>query len=223
MEKLTSLIYNFNTDCYKQYTKVSPYLGDLLNDVLLEIEKFYYSDFWKSRFKRRLQEEKLDFSYIQLDIIQGTSTELKEDTQFKIFNENQSKNGVSNKDTLIGLNTNMSNVKLNNSHIKNVVMHEFGHRQYNQDSFKIVIDLNKKIIDNPELHIKNNEYLNKEDLKYFIDHNEIRQRIIPIIKEMRDNRWNLGEVYDKSENLKIDDIKDIFERDYILKLIDNLL
>ena len=56
-----------------------------------------------------------------------------------------------------------------------------------------------------------------------MDHDELRQRIIPIVKEMRDNNWKLSEVYDKSENLKMNDIKDIFTREYLLKLIDNLL
>ena len=217
MEKLTSLIHNFNTDCHKQYTKVSPLLGDLLNESLGEIEKFYYSSFWINRFKRRLKEENIDYNPIRLDIIQGLTSELREDTKFKMFTENSEFNGRSN--TMIALNTNMSKDKLNDSHINNVIMHEFGHVQYNQKEFKLIVDLNKKIIGTPIT----NESLNKEDYKYFTDHNEIRQRIIPIIKEMYDNGWKLGEVYDKSENLKTDDIKDIFSRDYILKLIDNLL
>ncbi len=223
MEQLTALIYNFNTDCHKQYTKVSPLLGDKLDDSLKEIERFYYSDFWISRFRRRLKEERLNYNPIQLDIIQGLSTELREETKFKMFNDDSFKNGSSDKGTTIALNVNLDKNELNDSHINNIIMHEFGHRQYNQKEFQIVIDLNKKIMGSPGLYIKNNQVLTKKDYSYFTDDNEIRQRIIPIIKEMRDNKWNLRDLYDKSENLKNDDIKDIFTREYILKLIDNLL
>lgn len=223
MEKLTALIHNFNTECYKQYTNVSKYLGGQLDDSLKEIERFYYSDFWISRFRRRLKEERLEYDPIELDCILGTTSCLREDTKFKLFDEDQSKNGVSNKDTMIALNVNMNEEKLNDSHINNVIMHEFGHRQYNQDEFKIVQSLNKKVIGHSGEHIKCDQTLVEKDYPYFTNDNELRQRIVPIIKEMYDNKWTLEEVYDKSENLKMDDIKDIFTREYILKLIDNLL
>lgn len=95
MEQLTALIYNFNTDCYKQYTKVSNFLGNRLDESLKEIERFFYSDFWTS--------------------------------------------------------------------------------------------------------------------------------IIPIIKEMYDNNWTAEEAYELSANLKRDDIKDIFTKDYIIDLLKNIL
>lgn len=223
MEKLTALIHNFNTECYKHFTNVSPLLGEELDKILEDIEHFYYSSFWTNRFKRRMNEEDEDWIPIQLDIIQGVTSDLRDTTKFKMFTEESSHNGLSNNGTMIALNTNMSKEKLNNSHINNVVMHEFGHRQYNEKAFNLIVELNKRVINKPKDYIKSEEVLNKEDYKYFMDHNEIRQRIIPIIKEMRDNNWKLNEVYDKSENLKIDDIKDIFTREYILKLIDNLL
>lgn len=223
MEGLSALIHNFNTDCHKQYTNVSSYLGARLDETLEEIEKFYYSDFWTSRFRRKLYEQGLEYNPIQLDVIQGTSTCLREDTKFKLFDEDQSKNGVSNKGTMIALNVNMNEDKTNDSHINNIIMHEFGHRQYNQKAFRLVVELNKRIIGSPEQFIKDNEVLNREDYKYFTNHNELRQRIIPIVKEMYDNGWTLGETYSKSKNLEIDDIKNIFTREYILKLIDNIL
>lgn len=223
MKQLTALIHNFNTDCYKQYTEVSPLLGGLLDTILEEIEKFYYSKFWESRFEQRLREEDEDYIPIQLDIIQGITSDLRESTKFKLFSADPESNGVSNKDTMIALNVNMSKEKLNNSHINNVVMHEFGHRQYNQRGFRLIVELNKRVIGSPGLYIKNNEVLGREDYKYFIDHNELRQRIIPIIKEMYDNNWTAEEAYDLSEDLKMDDVKDIFTKEYILNLINNLL
>ena len=139
MEKLTSLINNFNTDCHKQYTNVSPLLGDMLNDILLDIEKFYYSDFWYQRYKTRLEEEHITFNRIKLDIIHGVTSELKDNTKFKLYDEDQSSNGLSDNKTMIALNVNMNKEKLNDSHIKNLVMHEFGHRQYNQKEFQQII------------------------------------------------------------------------------------
>ena len=218
---LTALIYNFNTNCHKQYTNVSSYLGNRLDDSLKAIERFYYSDFWTNRFKRRLKEEGLDYWPIELDILHGVTSDLREDTKFKLFDKDANSNGVSNHGTMIALNVNMSKEKLNDSHINNVIMHEFGHRQYNQKEFNIVVELNKKIIGNSGLHIK--DTLEGKDYKYFTDHNEIRQRIIPIIKEMYDNNFTYKEDYKLSENLKIDDIKDIFTKEYILELLHNIL
>lgn len=223
MEELTALIHNFNTDCHKQYTAVSSYLGDKLDKSLEEIERFYYSEFWEQRFIKRLKQENLRFHPVELDKILGTTSCLREDTKFKLFDENQSKNGVSNSSTMIALNINMDRDKLNNSHINNVIMHEFGHRQYNQKEFKIVIKLNKQIIGFPGEHIKSKEVLTRNDYPYFTDDNELRQRIVPIIKEMYDNNWPSEEVYKLSENLKIDDIKDIFTKEYIIYLLDNIL
>ena len=223
METLTNLLYNSDTDCSKKYTIVSQILGDRLKESLEDIEKFYYSDFWTYRFKRRLKEEKFEYNPIHLDIILGSISSIKDDTVFKVFNESNSLNGVSNTDTMIALNTNMTNEKLNDSHINNVIMYEFGHRQYNQKEFNLIIELNKSIINTPGLYIKNNQVLIKKDYSYFTNHNEIRQRIIPIIKEMYDNNWNPYEVYDYSENLKLDDIKDIFTKKYIINLIEDIL
>lgn len=217
MDKLTALINNFNTDCYKQYTNVSSYLGNRLDESLKQIERFFYTEFWENRFKRRLKEEGLSFSIIELDIIQGTISELRDNTKFKLFEGEP--NGVSNNDTMIALNVNLEN----DSHINNIIMHEFGHRQYNQSMFQIIVDLNQSIIKTPGLYIKNNEVLTREDYPYFTDDNELRQRIIPIIKEMYDNNWTADEAYELSENLKMDDIKDIFTEEYIINLLNNIL
>lgn len=132
MEQLTALIYNFNCNCHQQYTKVSNYLGNRLDESLKEIERFYYSDFWADRFKRRLKEEGFRYYPLELDCILGSTSCLRDDTKFKLFDEDQNSNGISNHGTMIALNINMNEEKLNDSHINNVIMHEFGHRQYNQ-------------------------------------------------------------------------------------------
>lgn len=223
MQQLTSLVYNFNCNCHKQYTRVSPLLGDKLDKSLQEIEKFYYSDFWTSRFRRRLREEGFRYYPLELDCILGAITCLREDTQFKMFDEDPIQNGRSNKGTMIALNVNLDKNELNDSHINNVIMHEFGHRQYNQQEFVFIKYLNKLVIEAPGLYIKCSQSLEEKDYPYFTDDNELRQRIIPIIKEMYDNNWAAEDAYELSENLKIDDIKDIFEKDYIICLLNNLL
>lgn len=221
MEQLTSLIYNYNTDCHKQYTKVSNFLGNRLDESLKEIERFYYSNFWTSRFRRRLKEEGFRYYPLELDCILGAISCLRDDTKFKLFSETQSKNGVSNTGTMIALNVNMTSEKLNDSHINNIIMHEFGHRQYNQKEFDIVIKLNDITFKDPAKYII--EDLSEEDLKYFTNKNELRQRIIPIVKEMYDNNWTVYEAYKLSENLQIDDIKGMYHEGYILYLLDNIL
>lgn len=40
---------------------------------------------------------------------------------------------------------------------------------------------------------------------------------------MYDNNWTAEEAYELSENLKIDDIKDIFTEEYIIHLLKNIL
>lgn len=223
MNKLTKLIQNSNIDCHKQYTKVSHYLGNGLDKSLKEIERFYYSDFWISRFKKRLKQEGFRYYPLELDCILGAISCLRDSTEFKLFDEDHSKNGVSNTNTMIALNVNMNKEKLNDSHINNVIMHEFGHRQYNLQEFIFIKYLNELTIDSPESYIKNNQYLTERDYSYFTNDNELRQRIIPIIKEMYDNNWTAEEAYELSENLKMDDIKDIFIKEYILDLLENIL
>ena len=222
-DKLTALINNYNTDCHKQYTKVSNCLGNRLDESLKEIERFFYSDFWIDRFKRRVREEGFRYYPVELDCILGTVSCLREDTKFKLFNEDSNSNGRSDNGTMIALNINMSKEKLNDSHINSIIMHEFGHRQYNQQEFTFIKYLNEKTIGFPGEHIKCDQTLLEKDYPYFTDDNELRQRIIPIIKEMYDNNWEAEDAYEYSQNLEIDDIKEIFTREYIIHLLENIL
>lgn len=174
MEELTNLVHSFNCDHCKKYTAVSRILGNKLNDSLKEIEKYYYSNFWTSRFRRRLREEGFRYYPLELDCILGSITCLREDTEFKMFNEDPVQNGISNTGTMIALNVNLDENELNDSHINNVVMHEFGHRQYNQQEFVFIKYLNELVIGSPGLYIKNNQSLTERDYPYFTDDNELR-------------------------------------------------
>lgn len=223
MNPLTALIHNFNTNCHKQYTNVSNLLGNKLDDSLKKIERFFYSDYWTSRFKKRVREEGFRYYPLELDCILGATSYLRDDTKFKLFDEESDQNGRSNKGTMIALNINLDKENLNDSHLNNIIMHEFGHRQYNQPEFAFIRYLNKLILKTSGLFIKSNQILEGLDYPYFTDDNEIRQRIIPIVKEMYDNNWSAEEAYELSENLNKDDIKDIFTKDYIIDLLNNIL
>ena len=94
--------------CIDTYREVSNYLGSRLGEVLEDIEQFYYSDFWINRFKRRLQEENLEYNPIELDRILGATTAIKDDNVFKLFDKDENNKGISNKGTMIALNINMS-------------------------------------------------------------------------------------------------------------------
>lgn len=218
MNKLSALIKNFNMDCHKQYTKVSGYLGDKLDDSLKNIEKFYYSDFWANRFRKRLKEEGFRYYPLELDCILGSISYLREETKFQLFVDESDINGKSDNGTAISLNVNSDK-----SNVDNIIMHEFGHRQYNQQEFVFIKYLNELTIGSPGLYIKSNQSLEDKDYPYFTDDNELRQRIIPIVKEMYDNNWTAEEAYELSENLKKDDIRDIFTKDYIVDLLNNIL
>jgi hypothetical protein len=142
--------------CIDTYKEVSNYLES--------VERFYYSDFWVNRFRRRLQEEGLEYDPIELDRILGATTSIKDDNVFKLFDD------VTSKRETIALNINMNREQSNDSHIENVIMHEFGHRQYNQSEFHVVEYLNDKILKSPSPMGLESEL----DYQYFTNKNEIR-------------------------------------------------
>lgn len=205
--------------CIDTYKEVSNYLGSRLGEVLVDIEQFYYSDFWINRFKRRLQEEGLEYNPIELDRLLGATTFIKDNNVFKLFDKPSNNKGISNSSTMIALNINMSDEQANDSHIKNVIMHEFGHRQYNQSEFKIIKYLNNKILKSPSPMGLENE----ADYQYFSDENEIRQRIIPLVKEMYDNKQTPEEIYYLSDNLKQDSISTMYSKMKIIQWLNNIL
>lgn len=120
---------------------------------------------------------------------------------------------------MIALNTNIRCDQQTDSHIENVIMHELGHRQYNDRMFNTIVRVNDRIMKN--LSPKN--LVTEEDYKYFTDHNEIRNRIIPIIKEMYDNNWSINQVYYNSRNLRSDDIFKIYDKEVIIAWLKDIL
>lgn len=204
-------------DCITGYALAPCNIESGLQDILDKVEQFYYGELWSERFERRIAEEGFQFNPIQLDILQGTSSELKEKVIFKLFDKDTLYNGVSNKDNMIALNINLDKWKQNDSHLENIVMHEFGHLQYNQKQFAIIMELNSRIFQTPSPIEMGN------DLKYFENLNELRQRIIPIVKEMDDNKWKAVEAYEKSDNLKIDEIYNLYSKEDLIYWLDNIL
>ena len=204
--------------CIDTYKEVSNYLGGRLDEVLESVERFYYSDFWVNRFRRRLQEEGLEYDPIELDRILGATTFIKDDNVFKLFDDVTSKKGISKRET-IALNINMNREQSNDSHIENVIMHEFGHRQYNQSEFHIVEYLNDKILKSPSPMGLESEL----DYQYFTNKNEIRQRIIPLVKEMYDNNMTPEEMYYLSPNLRQDSLFNIYSKVEIIYWLNNIL
>ena len=198
--------------------EVSNYLGSRLDEVLESIERFYYSDFWINRFRQRLQEEGLEYDPIELDRILGATTFIKDDNVFKLFDDVTSKKGISKRET-IALNINMNREQSNDSHIENVIMHEFGHRQYNQSEFHVVEYLNDKILKSPSPMGLESEL----DYQYFTNKNEIRQRIIPLVKEMYDNNMTPEEMYYLSPNLRQDSLFNIYSKVEIIYWLNNIL
>ena len=198
--------------------EVSNYLGSRLDEVLESIERFYYSDFWINRFRQRLQEEGLEYDPIELDRILGATTFIKDDNVFKLFDDVTSKKGISNRET-IALNINMNREQSNDSHIENVIMHEFGHRQYNQSEFHVIEYLNDKILKSPSPMGLESEL----DYQYFTNKNEIRQRIIPLVKEMYDNNMTPEEMYYLSPNLRQDSLFNIYSKVEIIYWLNNIL
>ena len=204
--------------CIDKYKKVSNYLGSRLRKVLIDIEQFYYSDFWINRFRQRLQEEGLKYDPIELDRILGATTSIKDDNVFKLFDDVTSKKGISKRET-IALNINMNREQSNDSHIENVIMHEFGHRQYNQSEFHVIEYLNDKILKSPSPMGLESEL----DYQYFTNKNEIRQRIIPLVKEMYDNNMTPEEMYYLSPNLRQDSLFNIYSKVEIIYWLNNIL
>lgn len=207
-------------DCiFDKYEIVPHNINIKLNDILTKIEQFYYSEFWTNRFKRRIKEENIDYNPIQLDIIQGSISELKDATEFMLFDKDTTYKGVSNTKNMIALNINIDKIQSNESHIENIVMHEFGHRQCKTPEFNIINYLNNKVLKSPSPICLENEL----DYKYFSDKDEIRQRIIPVVKEMIDNKWTLEQTYYLSQNLKQDDLYSLYSKQTLIYWLDNIL
>ena len=75
---------------------------------------------------------------------------------------------------MIALNVNLDKDELNDSYINNIIMHEFGHRQYSQQEFVFIKYLNELVIGAPGLYLRSNQSLEDKDFNYFTNDNELR-------------------------------------------------
>ncbi len=198
----------------KEYIDINDEIYNKYYTILNDIEKFYYSEFWENRFKRRCREENIEFDEIELDCLLGAITMLKERVNLKQFVETNQYNGVSNKSLMIAINSNIVEKDLYNT-----LMHEFGHLQYFLKDFETIIELNSKILNSPSpLCLES-----KKDDEYFSNENEIRQRIIPIVKEMYNKKWSSQDAYNRSQQLKSNDLYEIYSKEQIIYWLDNIL
>lgn len=190
------------------------YLGYRLSTVLDNIEEFYFSRFYEQRFIRRMNEEGIKYNPIEFDRILGLVNTIKDDIIFALFNKSTNYKG-SSKGITISLNSNIKMDQTNDKHIKNIIMHEFGHILYNQPEFKRIRELNNQVFKSPSPIGLENDL----DYKYFSDNNELRQRIIPLVKYKYDYGVNSNIAYYHN----YDDIYDMYSKDKIIYWIDNIL
>ncbi len=184
--------------------------------VLADIEYFYYSNFWVRRLLRRSKEERIK---IELPKIFDAISELNSMVLFKIFKDKEAINAYSTNCDVIAINANMPDRKINDSHIYNLIMHELGHRQYDHIRFIPIMYLNRITFGDVESNLIKEPY----KYEYFTDPAELRQRIIPIVREMYINGWTPEEAYFRSPNLIQDDIYKLYGKEYIIHLLKNIL
>lgn len=169
--------------------------------VLNNIEEFY-NTFWEDRANKVLSKQ-------QVRQIQSMTSLLLDDIRFKLYYADASQNGYSNKSHTIFINGN------NETNIPILIMHEFGHIQYNQKEFIPVVKYNDFIINNP-LPI---EKLSELDYKYFTNKNEIRQRLIPLVKLKLENDLTYKFIFNNFE----DDLFQIYDKKDLIYWMNNIL
>lgn len=111
------------------------------------------------------------------------------------------------------------------------IHHEFGHGAYSPIYKDIdewlgalsVIEHNDNLIGDASKQLLSDHNLYPDEIGYFTDPNELRQRVIPAVEEMFTNGWTVEEAYDKSKALNRAGLKKIFNKDYILKLLGGML
>lgn len=111
------------------------------------------------------------------------------------------------------------------------VGHEFRHQIYNwNDLFKtpgtdILVRHNNKLVGDASRYLQPSvkERLSNEMLQYYTDPNELHSRVGPVVEEIIENGWTVEEAFNKSKALKDSNLKDLFNKDYIIKLLGGML
>lgn len=203
-----------------------------------DIDSFYNSDEYNERFNNQVSKYLQDKYGITPTQEQLNSVKL----QFNTILNNIQKNyqpgmfkggphGFANSEKLqLGVNTNLSYGELDI--LNEAIMHEFGHLIYGYpwwhqsagSRFNLINEINENLIGNPSEHFtEKGLQLSSEQQKYITNDDEITQRIRPCIKEMFNNGWTPEEAYNKSEVLEHSNMKEYFNKDYLIKLLGGLL
>lgn len=187
------------------------------------IEDFYQSPEYKDRFITKISNDiKVDpnraYDELLLDL-----NEVQKHYITKLFTHN-TRRGFAGTEEL-GL-----NVRVPRYSTDITIPHEFGHLIYNRvtPSIDKIIRLNERVIGNPIHNLRSDVFeinpgISREFIDYVSDFEELRQRIIPAVEEMFKNGWTVEETYNKSIALRDAQLKDIFNKDYILKLLGGML
>ena len=187
------------------------------------IEDFYQSPEYKDRFITKISNDiKVDpnraYDELLLDL-----NEVQKHYITKLFTHNTRRGfaGIGE----LGL-----NVRVPKYSADITIPHEFGHLIYDRATPSIdkIIRLNERVIDYPSHNLRSDVFeinpgISREFIDYVSDFDELRQRIIPAVEEMFKNGWTVEETYNKSIALKDAQLKDIFNKDYILKLLGGML
>lgn len=216
----------------------SEFTADIKQRSQDDIDLFYGSEEYTDRFNKRVSEYyndefDLQLTSDQLSELKGQFDNMLADIQAKyqpgIFRGEPY--GFANAQTMnVGLNANLSYTRP--ELINPTITHEFGHliwhypwfHQTKGTRFNVVNDTNISLMGNPSEHLTSvGKSLPQDRIDYITDHNELRQRIIPIVKEAMQKGWTPEQAYQKSKLVKYADLDTIFNKDYIIKLIGGML
>lgn len=107
------------------------------------------------------------------------------------------------------------------------ILHEFGHLMYDglraPDEMWPIIMYNEELMGDPREHVIPNTTLPPGQISYLCNYDELRQRIIPVVREMIDNKWTPEEAYNKSNSLEYAGLKQAFDKEYLITLIGGML
>ena len=233
-----NLYINLNTS-YRDPTLVPKYddIYKLTKERTRDlIDNFYKSDEYQDRFIKQITE------HSPPQFLKNPNSKYSPENQYSKFLQNLEKVndiydvGIFNKNLTFGsYQYDPSIISLNaraHSYDPNITIHhEFGHGAYSyhnktDDEWSgvySVIKNNEDLIGDASKHILKDVNLSDEYREYITDKDELRQRIIPAVEEMFNNGWTVQEAYDKSKALQQAQLKDVFEKDYIIKLLGGML